>query len=211
MEINQITRAIIDCAMTIHNRVGPGLYESVYETLLEYELKKRGLSVERQCPIPLVYDDLKFPDGFRADLLVEGKVIVEIKSVEVLAPVHFKQVLTYLSCGDFRVALLINFGEEHLKNGIKRIVNNYAGPSPSAPSATAAPSARNPIALKALLEQPPPCRHCNPGTNTVCPPCARLVPSWRWLFRWHNPRKTFIFHLPSLDSSFNNRSPARRA
>ena len=117
--------------MRIHTRVGPGLYESVYETLMEYEMQKSGLKVERQYPIPLVYDDLKFDDGFRADFLVEGCVIVEIKSLELLAPVHYKQVLTYLSCLDLQVALMINFGEEHLRNGIKRIVHKYVGRSPS--------------------------------------------------------------------------------
>ena len=131
MQINEITGKVIACAMKIHSRVGPGLYESVYETLLEYELKNVGLRVERQAPIPLVYDDLKFPDGFKADLIVEGQVIVEIKSLEKLAPVHFKQVQTYLSCANLQVALLINFGEEHLRDGIKRIVVKYAGPHPS--------------------------------------------------------------------------------
>ncbi|MEA2554288.1 MAG: hypothetical protein QOJ65_2464 [Fimbriimonadaceae bacterium] len=131
MNVNQITGAVIDAAMKIHTQTGPGLFESVYETLLEYELTKRGYRVQRQVPIPVIYDGIKLPDGFRADLLVEGIVLVEIKSLELLAPVHYKQLLTYLRCADFRVGLLLNFGEEVLKNGIKRIVNDYVGPSPS--------------------------------------------------------------------------------
>lgn len=131
MTINQITGIIIDAAIAIHIKTGPGLFESVYETLLVYELQKRGLRVERQIAIPVIYDDLKMPDGFRADLLVEGVVLVEIKSVEKLASVHYKQVLTYLRCADLRVGLLINFGEEILKNGIRRIVNDYSGPLPA--------------------------------------------------------------------------------
>ena len=132
MTINQITGIIIDSAIAIHMKTGPGLFESVYETLLVYELEKRGLKVERQAPIPIIYDDIKMPDGFRADLIVEGIVLVEIKSVENLATVHYKQVLTYLRCSDLRVGLLINFGEEVLKKGIRRIVNDYAGPLPAA-------------------------------------------------------------------------------
>ena len=141
MHVNQITGKVIDCAMRIHTRLGPGLYESVYETLLEYELQKAGLRVQRQVPIPVIYDDLKLPDGFRADLLVEGIVLVEIKSLETLASVHYKQVTTYLRCSELHVALLINFGEEHLRDGIKRIVNNYEGASPSATPANPRPSA----------------------------------------------------------------------
>jgi GxxExxY protein len=121
---NEITGIAIDCAMRIHTRLGPGLYESVYETLREYELKKAGLQVRRQFPIPVVYDDIKMEDGFRGDLLVEDFVLVEIKSVETLAPVHYKQVLTYLRCADLRLGLLINFGSNQLKEGVRRIVNN---------------------------------------------------------------------------------------
>lgn len=121
--LNRLTGAVIDSAMHIHMRLGPGLLESVYESLLEHELLKRGLTVQRQVAIPVIWDELKLPDGFRADLVVESRVLVEIKSVEVLAPVHYKQVLTYLKCADFRVGLLINFGEAQLKDGIRRIAN----------------------------------------------------------------------------------------
>ena len=124
MKINELSGIVVDCAMKIHMTLGPGLYESVYETLLVYELEKRGLRVERQAPIPVVYDEIKFPDGFRADLIVEGILLVEIKSLEALANVHYKQVLTYLRCANLPLGLLLNFGEEQMKNGIKRIVNN---------------------------------------------------------------------------------------
>jgi GxxExxY protein len=99
------------------------LLESVYEAVLGYELKKRGVCFTRQQPIPLVYDDLKLADAFRADLIVEDKMIIEIKSVEQINPVYQKQLLTYLKLADKRLGLLINFGEKLIKNGIKRVVN----------------------------------------------------------------------------------------
>lgn len=120
---NQLSKIILDAAFKVHTKTGPGLLESVYEVLLAHELRKQNLRVERQVPIPIHYDDLVFEEGFRADLLVEGKVIVELKSVEKLAPVHSKQLLTQLRLSDRRLGLLINFGEVHLKNGIERIVN----------------------------------------------------------------------------------------
>ena len=123
MTENEISGEIVDAALTIHRSVGPGLFESVYETLLEYELKKRGLQIERQWPIPVVYDEIKLEDGFRCDLIVEKRVIVEIKSVDALGPVHFTQLLTYLRLADRRLGLLINFNVDKLKDGIKRIVN----------------------------------------------------------------------------------------
>ena len=124
MTVNEVSRVVLDCAFKIHTRLGPGLYESVYETLLEYELRKAGLNVRRQVAIPVVYDDIKMDDGFRCDLLVEGCLLVKIKSLETLAPVHYKQVLTYLRCADLRLGIMINFGENMLKDGIKRIANN---------------------------------------------------------------------------------------
>lgn len=123
-DINIISGQIVDAAMHVHTRLGPGLLESVYERVLAYELEKRGLKVERQVSIPLRYDDLSFEEGFRADLIVDDDVLVELKSVEALAPVHSKQVLTYLKLTNLRLGLLINFGAPLLKDGIKRIANN---------------------------------------------------------------------------------------
>jgi len=120
---NQLVRIILDAAFKVHTKTGPGLLETVYEVILAHELRKLGLQVQRQVPIPIRYDELVFDEGFRADLLVEDKVIVELKSVEQLAPVHSKQVLTQLRLGNRRLGLLINFGEAHLKDGIERIVN----------------------------------------------------------------------------------------
>src|SRR5882672_915095 len=120
---NQLSKIILDAAFKVHTGTGPGLLESVYEVTLAHELRKAGLRVERQVAIPIRYDELTFDEGFRADLLVEGKVIVELKSVEQLIRVHSKQVLTQLRLSDCRLGLLINFGEVHLKNGIERIVN----------------------------------------------------------------------------------------
>jgi GxxExxY protein len=122
--INDISGQIVDAAVQVHMRLGPGLLESVYERVLAYELKKRGLIVERQVAVPLQYDDLRFEEGFRADLVIEHQVLVELKSVEVLAPVHSKQVLTYLKLMNCHLGLLINFGAPLLKDGIKRIANN---------------------------------------------------------------------------------------
>ena len=120
---NEIAREIVDAAFHIHKAVGPGLLETVYEVVLARELEKRGLVVVRQQPVPIIFGDLKFDEGFRADLIVEGKVIVELKSVEQSAPVHKKQLLTYLRLADKRLGLLINFGSAVIKNGISRIVN----------------------------------------------------------------------------------------
>lgn len=123
-DINIISGQIVDAAMQVHTRLGPGLLESIYERVLAYELEKRGLKVDRQVAIPLRYDNLSFEEGFRADLIVDETVLVELKSVEVLAPVHGKQVLTYLKLTNLRLGLLINFGAAMLKDGIKRIANN---------------------------------------------------------------------------------------
>ena len=120
---NEISGIILDAAITVHRKLGPGLLESVYERVLEYELKRRGLIVERQKPIAIEYEDLVIKDSFRADLVVEDKVIVELKSVERIEKVHKKQVLTYIRLADMRLGLLINFGAPLLKDGIFRIVN----------------------------------------------------------------------------------------
>lgn len=123
MTHNEITAAIVDSAMHVHRTLGPGLLESVYLNVLAYELGKRGLKVAKEVPIPVVWETVQLEVGFRADLIVEGMVIVELKSVEVIAPVHKKQLLTYLRLADMRVGLLINFGMELLKDGIHRVVN----------------------------------------------------------------------------------------
>lgn len=123
MTENEIAREIVDAAYQVHSKLGPGLLESVYEVALAYELRKRGRSVSRQEPVPIVYDSLQFDEGFRADLIVDGKVIVELKSVETTHPVHKKQLLTYLRLADKRLGLLINFGEALIKDGITRVVN----------------------------------------------------------------------------------------
>jgi len=124
MHENDTAKIIVDAAYNIHTTLGPGLLESVYEVVLAHELQKRGLHVLVQQPIPLVYDDVRLELGFRADLLVENKVIVEVKSVEAIAPVHPKQVRTYLRLTNLRLGLLINFNVPLIKDGIKRVVNN---------------------------------------------------------------------------------------
>lgn len=123
MKENEIATVVLDAAFKIHTILGPGLLESVYEAVLAYELAKRGVAVRRQVSIPIHYETLRFEEGFRADLLAGECVVVELKSVETLAPVHGKQVLTQLRLSGHRLGLLINFGEVHLKDGIKRIAN----------------------------------------------------------------------------------------
>ena len=123
MTDNEITGTIVDACYRIHKQLGPGLLETVYEIVLAHELKKCGLRVERQVPVSVIWDDISFDEGFRADLIVENRVIVELKSVERIAPVHGKQLLTYLRLTDKRLGLLVNFGEALIKNGIQRVVN----------------------------------------------------------------------------------------
>jgi len=123
MTENEISKQVVDAAFKIHIRLGPGLLESVYEAVLAYELRKRGLRVERQKAIPVVYEEVHLEEGFRADLVVEDKLIIELKSVEAVARVHKKQVLTYLRLSNLKLGLLINFGEELIKDGISRVVN----------------------------------------------------------------------------------------
>ena len=123
MTENEISKIIVDAAFKIHTTLGPSLLESVYEAVLAYELKQRGLYVVRQPAVPVIYHEVHLEEGFRADLIVEDKVIVELKSVEAIAPVHKKQVLTYLRLTNLKLGLLINFGEALIKDGITRVVN----------------------------------------------------------------------------------------
>jgi GxxExxY protein len=130
MRINDITGAIIETAIQIHRRLGPGLLESVYRKVLAYELRKHGFEVLEEWPIAVLWDDVQMDVGFRADLIVNGTVIVELKSIEKVIPVHKKTLLTHIRLADKRVGLLINFGEEVLRNGIHRVVNNYVEETP---------------------------------------------------------------------------------
>ena len=123
MTENEIATTIVDAAYKIHTRLGPGLMESVYEATLAYELSKRGLRLRRQQGMPVIYEAVRMGVGFRADLIVGDKVIVEIKSIDVIAPVHRKQLLTYLRLADKRLGLLINFNVELIRDGITRVVN----------------------------------------------------------------------------------------
>ena len=131
-DLDEVSGEVVDAAYKLHTRLGPGLLESVYEVVLARELERRGLVVDRQKPVAFEFDGLWFEEGFKVDLLVEDAVVVELKSVETLAPVHPKQLLTYLRLLDLRVGLLINFGAPTLKEGLHRIVNHYQPPSPSA-------------------------------------------------------------------------------
>lgn len=124
MSENEISKIIVDISYKIHTELGPGLLESVYETILDYELTSRGLKVERQKSLPVIWNETNMDIGFRADLIVENKVIIEVKSVEQIALVHPKQVLTYLKITGLKLGLLINFNEPLIKTGITRIVNN---------------------------------------------------------------------------------------
>lgn len=123
MTENEIARTIVDKCYHIHVELGPGLLESVYEEVLCYELEQEGLEFKRQINLPVFYKGIEMEAGFRADLIVENKVIVELKSVKKLEPVHPKQVLTYLKITELKLGLLINFNEAFIKNGITRIVN----------------------------------------------------------------------------------------
>ena len=124
MTENEIAKVIVDTAFHIHKKLGPGLLETVYEVVLAHGLKRRGLNIERQVPVSIVFEGLTFDEGFRADIIVEDKVIVELKSIEKVLPVHKKQLLTYLRLTDKRLGLLIKFGSELMRDGISRVVNN---------------------------------------------------------------------------------------
>ena len=123
MDENEIAKIVVDLCVKIHKILGPGLLESVYEEVLVYELKKLGLIVARQTGIPVVYETVKLDIGFKADVIIENKVILELKSVETILPVHKKQLLTYLKLTKMKLGLLINFNENMIKNGITRIAN----------------------------------------------------------------------------------------
>jgi len=125
MDINHITSKIISICIEVHRKIGPGLFESVYEEILAHEFQKAGLKVTRQFPIPVYYDDIQCEVGFRADFIVEDAVILEIKSIESIHPVHKKQLLTYLRLANKKIGLLINFNEEILTKGITRLFNKY--------------------------------------------------------------------------------------
>ena len=124
MTENELSKIIVNCCYQIHTQLGPGLFESVYEEILDFELRNEDLLVERQKPVPVIWKGRKMEQGFRADLVVNNKVLIEIKSVETIAPVHQKQVLTYLKLTGIKLGLLINFNETLIKDGIQRIVNN---------------------------------------------------------------------------------------
>ena len=127
MEINDVTGQIIDAAMKVHTALGPGLLESAYQACLAHELRKRGLVVQTQLVLPIEYDGTKLDAGYRIDLLVENCVIVELKAVETMNPIFEAQILSYLKLSKLEVGLLINFHVPRLKDGLKRIVNNYQG------------------------------------------------------------------------------------
>jgi len=123
MTENEIGKVIVDSALTVHRELGPGLLETVYEVILAHELRQRGLRVERQVPVPIEYRGVKFDEAFRADLVVGGKVIIELKSVEQVSQAHKKQVQTYLRLTGCKLGFLLNFGEALMKRGITRVVN----------------------------------------------------------------------------------------
>ena len=123
MKHNEISQIIVDTALRVHRALGPGLLESVYLEVMVHELRKRGLEVEKEVPVPVVWEDVKLEVGFRADMIVAGLVIVELKSVESVSSAHKKQLLTYLRLADKKLGLLINFGADLLKDGIFRVVN----------------------------------------------------------------------------------------
>jgi len=124
MTENKISKIIFNCALKVHKALGPGLLESSYEECLYYELKKSGLKVQKQKSLPLIYEEVKLDIGYRIDLIVENKVIIELKAVEALNDVHLAQLLTYLKLSDCKLGMLINFNVTLIKNGIKRVVNN---------------------------------------------------------------------------------------
>ena len=127
MELESLAKIAIDCGFKLHRELGPGLLESVYEILLAKSLEQEGLSVERQKPIPIKFNGIALEEGFKADIVIESRLIIELKSIERLAGVHGKQVLTYLRLMNLPLGLLMNFGEEKFHTGLKRVANNYYG------------------------------------------------------------------------------------
>lgn len=124
MTENELATIIVDCALKVHKALGPGLLETIYQAALAYELAERGMKLEVERGIPAYYGEVRLELGFRADIIVENKVIIEVKSVEALAPIHGKILLSYLRLADMRLGLLINFNVELVKDGIRRVVNN---------------------------------------------------------------------------------------
>ena len=124
MTENELSKIVFDCALKVHQTFGPGLLESAYEECLFYELRKTGLDIQKQKPLPLIYEQVKLDVGYRLDIIVENKLILEIKAVEALNDIHCAQLLTYLKLTDCKLGLLMNFNVLLIKNGIKRIVNN---------------------------------------------------------------------------------------
>lgn len=124
MTENELSKVVFDCSLKVHQTLGPGLLESAYEECLYYELKKTGLEIEKQKPLPLFYEEVKLDIGYRLDIIIENKLILEIKAVDALNEIHFAQLLTYLKLTNCKLGLLINFNVALIKNGIRRIVNN---------------------------------------------------------------------------------------
>ena len=135
MNIEAVAREIVDSAICVHTRLGPGMLESAYEACMELELAKRSMAVKRQVPLPLRYDDRVVDIGYRLDMLVEDAVVIEIKSVAQLLPIHTAQLLSYLRAGDYRIGFLLNFNTIQMRTGIRRLVDQLSVPMP-----TAAPS-----------------------------------------------------------------------
>jgi len=123
MNENEIGKLVIDASMKVHTALGAGLLETIYETCLAHELEKQGLTVKKQAALPIVYDDLRVDNAFRIDLLVDDKVVVELKAIDMLLPVHTAQLLSYLKLGKYKLGYLLNFNVMHMKDGIKRMVN----------------------------------------------------------------------------------------
>ena len=131
-DVDEVSGIVVDSAYRLHRGLGPGLLESVYATILTRVLEKRGLEVERERAVAFEYEGISFDDGLRVDLLVDRRVVVEVKSIETLAPVHAKQLITYLRLMDLHVGLLLNFGAPWMKDGVRRVVNRHT-PSPQTP------------------------------------------------------------------------------
>jgi len=125
MKENELAHSIIGCSMEVHSALGPGLLESAYKECLFFKLKQTGLWVEKEKPMPLIFEEVKLDCGYRVDLLVENKVLIEIKSVEALNDVHLAQTLTYLKLGNYKLGLLMNFNVTKLKDGLRRVINGY--------------------------------------------------------------------------------------
>lgn len=140
MDIEAVAREIVDSSVRVHSQVGPGMLESAYEACLAYELGSRGLSVQKQVPLPLRYNEVLIDIGYRIDLLVEGAVVVELKAVNQLLPIHTAQLLSYLRAGGYRLGFLLNFNTAYMRNGIRRLINDPPtrpdGPAPSLLPAT---------------------------------------------------------------------------